>query len=241
MLTSGCWAVSDTPAVWVWKRSCIDRSSCGAVALLHPPGPDPPGGPVLGDLLEEVDVGVEEERQPRRERVDRQPGLQRQLDVGEPVGQRERQLLGGRRAGLADVVAGDRHRVPARHLGGGERDRVAHQSHRRPRREHELLLRLVLLQDVVLQRAAEPGPAGRRPSRPGRRTSPAAPARRRVDRHRRRDRAEVDAGVEVLHVGEAVDGHAAAPDLAERHRVVGVDARAASACRTPSTARHRRP
>ena len=27
MLTSGCWAVSDTPAVWVWKRSCIDRSS----------------------------------------------------------------------------------------------------------------------------------------------------------------------------------------------------------------------
>ena len=27
MFTSGCWAVSDTPAVWVWKRSCIDRSS----------------------------------------------------------------------------------------------------------------------------------------------------------------------------------------------------------------------
>ena len=27
MLTSGCCAVSDTPAVWVWKRSCIERSS----------------------------------------------------------------------------------------------------------------------------------------------------------------------------------------------------------------------
>ena len=26
MLTSGCWAVSDTPAVWVWKRSCSERS-----------------------------------------------------------------------------------------------------------------------------------------------------------------------------------------------------------------------
>ena len=25
MLTSGCWAVSDTPAVWVWKRSCSER------------------------------------------------------------------------------------------------------------------------------------------------------------------------------------------------------------------------
>ena len=48
--------------------------------------------------------------------------------------------------------------------------------------------------------------------------------RRRVDRHRRRDRAEIDARVEVLHVGQRVDRHAAAADLAERHRVVGVDA-----------------
>ena len=27
MLTSGCVAVSDTPAVWVWNRNCIERSS----------------------------------------------------------------------------------------------------------------------------------------------------------------------------------------------------------------------
>ena len=27
MLLSGCWAVSDTPAVWVWKRISSDRSS----------------------------------------------------------------------------------------------------------------------------------------------------------------------------------------------------------------------
>ena len=27
MFTSGCWAVSDTPAVWAWKRSCMERSS----------------------------------------------------------------------------------------------------------------------------------------------------------------------------------------------------------------------
>ena len=32
--------------------------------------PDPAGGAVLGDLLEEVEVGVEEEREPRRELVD---------------------------------------------------------------------------------------------------------------------------------------------------------------------------
>ena len=31
-------------------------------------------------------------------------------------------------------------------------------------------------------------------------------------------------GEEVAHVGEGVDGHAAAPDLAQGHRVVGVEA-----------------
>ncbi len=52
--------------------------------------------------------------------------------------------------------------MPPRHLGGGEPDRVADEAHRRPWREDELLLRLVLLEDVVLQRAAEarPGHAG---------------------------------------------------------------------------------
>ena len=27
MLTSGCWAVSEHPAVWVWKRQSQDRGS----------------------------------------------------------------------------------------------------------------------------------------------------------------------------------------------------------------------
>ncbi len=33
MLTSGCWAVSDTPAVWVWKRSCNDRGEVARYRL----------------------------------------------------------------------------------------------------------------------------------------------------------------------------------------------------------------
>ena len=44
----------------------------------------------------------------------------------------------------------------------------------------------------------------------------------RVDRHRRRDLAERDAGEQDLHVGERVDRDAGAADLAERARVVGV-------------------
>ena len=88
----------------------------GAIAVAQPSRPDPPSGAVLGDLFEEVDVGVEEERQSRSERVDREAGLHGQFDVREPVGKREGQLLDRRGAGLADVVSGDRDRVPARHL-----------------------------------------------------------------------------------------------------------------------------
>ncbi|HEX2055335.1 MAG TPA: GAF domain-containing protein, partial [Nitrospiraceae bacterium] len=87
--------------------------------------------PVLRDLLEEVDLGVEEEAEPRREVVDVEPSLDRLLDVGEPVLQRERELLRRRRSRLSDVVAGDRDRVPARHAAAAPLDQVAEQPHRR--------------------------------------------------------------------------------------------------------------
>jgi len=35
---------------------------------------------------------------------------------------------------------------------------------------------------------------------------------------------DLDAGEQSLHVGQYVDGHALAPDLAERARIVGVQA-----------------
>jgi hypothetical protein len=206
MFTSGCCAVSDTPAVCVWNRSC---------------------GAVLRDLLEEIEVCVEEERQARRERVDVEARFASELDVREAVRQREGELLRRGAAGLADVVAGDRDRVEARHLGRAEPNRVRDEPHRRAGREDELLLRLVLLQDVVLERAADlrarralafgVGDEHREHDRGG-----------TVDRHRRRDRAEVDAAVEVLDVGERVDRDAALADLAEREIVVGV---AAHECR----------
>jgi len=44
------------------------------------------------------------------------PALDRGVYVGEAVGEREGELLGRVRAGLADVVAGDRDRVPERQL-----------------------------------------------------------------------------------------------------------------------------
>ena len=220
-LTSGCCAVSDTPAVWRVEPQLQRPLELRAVPLPHPAGPDPARRAVLRDLLEEVDVRVEEERQARRELVDREPGGEGRLDVREPVGERERELLRGRRAGFADVVPGDRHRVPSRHLRGAEADRVGNEPHRGTRREDELLLRLVLLEDVVLERAAEllacdAGSLGRGD------VHREQHGRRRVDRHRRGDVAEVDARVEVLDVGEGVDRDAALAHLAERDGVVGV-------------------
>ena len=41
-------------------------------------------------------------------------------DVLDRVRERERELLHRRRAGFANVVAGDRDRIPVRHLGGAE-------------------------------------------------------------------------------------------------------------------------
>ena len=126
-----------------------------AVGVAHLARPDAAGGAVLGDLLEEVDLGVEEEAQARREVVDVHAAGQLLLDVGEAVLERERELLRGRAAGLADVVAGDRDRVPARHVARRPLHHVAEQAHRRVDREAPLLLGDVLLEDVGLDRAAE--------------------------------------------------------------------------------------
>ena len=166
---------------------------------------------------------VEEEAETGGEVVDVQTSGQRSLHVSEPVGQGEGQFLGGRRAGLPDVVAGDRHRIPAGHFGGGKADDVGDQAYRRPRRKDVLLLGLVLLEDVVLEGAGKAPPLD--PSLLGDghvhgqqdRGGP-------VDGHRRRDGPQVDAGEQVGHVLHGVDGHPGPTDLAEGPVMVRVAA-----------------
>ena len=81
------WAVSDEPAVWTWKRQTIDRGIGRAEALAHDRRPHPAGDPELGDLLEQLAPGGEEERQPAGEGVDVEAPLDGRLDVGDRVGQ----------------------------------------------------------------------------------------------------------------------------------------------------------
>ena len=134
-LLYGCCAVSDTPAVWVWKRSFHERSSSAPEAVAHHLRPELARGAELGDLLEEVAVRVEEERDPRREVVDVEAGVDAVLHVLDAVAQRERQLLQRRRARLADVIPAHRDRVPARHFLGAEREDVGDEPHRLARRD----------------------------------------------------------------------------------------------------------
>jgi hypothetical protein len=155
MLFSGCCAVSDTPAVCVWVRSFMRARVLGAVALLHPCAPR--CGARRGTWRSPRRSRCARRRRTRgaaRSRRRRGPRATPRSHVGEAVGEREGELLRRRRAGLADVVAADRDRVPARHLARRTRScrvtmRIAGASAGRPR-----VLRLVLLQDVVLHRAA---------------------------------------------------------------------------------------
>ena len=194
-----------------------------AVDVADPARPDPSAGTELGDLLEEVEVAVEEEAQPRRERVDVQPAREPELDVAEPVGQRERELLRGRRAGLADVVARDAQRLVRRDLLDAVLHQVTDQLEVRLRAEQPFLLRDVLLEDVGLQGAVELAGVDARPLGSDEHHAEDRDSRS-ADRHRGGDLGEVDLVEEDLHVGGRVDRDAAVADLAEAARVVGVAA-----------------
>ena len=97
-------------------------------------------------------------------------------EVLEPVREREGDLLHGRRARLADVVARDRDRVPARDVLLAEREDVGDEAQRRLRRERVRPPRRVFLEDVVLDRPRERRP--RRCRGPSRRRGGSA---RRID------------------------------------------------------------
>ena len=84
------------------------------------------------------------------------PAVHGSLDVGDGVGERERDFLHRRRAGFPDVIAADRDRVPLGQLALAEREDVGDDPQRgagwidiRPACD-------VFLQDVVLDRAGEP-------------------------------------------------------------------------------------
>ena len=187
----------------------------------HQLRPQQPAGAQLRDLHEEVHPDRPEERQPRRERVDVEPGPEAGPQVLDAVGQRVGQLEVGGRPGLLHVVAGDRDRVELRHPPGGEPEDVGDDPHRGRRRVDVGVADHELLEDVVLDRARQllarhalllGGDDVEREHR----------QHRAVHRHRHAHPVERDPVEELPHVVDRVDRDARHADVAGHPRVVAV-------------------
>ncbi len=166
-------------------------------------------------------MNVEEEREPRRESIDVQPARHPAFDVREPVRERERKLLRRRRAGFADVIAGDRDRIPLRRVLRAPLEQVHDQAQRGLDRITPRVLRHVLLEDVVLHGAAKQ--LARHSLLLGRRHVEAEQDHRRpVDGHRRGDLVERDPLEQRLHVVQARDRDPGLADFALGPRVIRV-------------------
>ncbi len=203
------------------EAQCLRLRVRRAEPLPHDLGPEPPRRAELRHLLEEVVVRVEEEREPLAELVRREPRVDGGLRVGDPVRERERELLDGGRARLADVVPRDRDRVPLRQPLVRVREEIRRQAHRGLGREDVVPARAVLLEDVVLGRPAQLLALDALPLG-DELVQQEEQGRRRVDRHRRRDLAERDPVEEELHVHDRVDRDPGPPHLAHGARVVRV-------------------
>ncbi len=129
----------------------------GSEALAHDLGPHAAGGAELRDLLEHVVVAVEEEREAGREGVDLEAGVDGGLGVGDAGAEGEGDFLDGGAALLTEVVAGDRDRVPLRDVLLAVREEVGREPHGVLGRVDVVPAGDVLLEDVVLDRAAELG------------------------------------------------------------------------------------
>ena len=221
MLFSGCWAVSVEPPVCVWKRSSFDDSFLAPKRSVMMRYHMRRAARYFATSSKTLLWAFQKKERRGANSSTSRPGVDRGLHVGDAVGERERDLLHGRRAGLTDVVAGDRDRVPLRDALAAVGEDVGDEPHRRTRRVDVRAAGDVLLQQVVLDRAVD------------RRRRHALllgdelveqqqDGRRRVDRHRRRHLVERQVAQQQAHVLERVDGHADLADLALGARVVRV-------------------
>src|SRR5439155_1463287 len=121
------------------------------------------------------------------------------VDVGDAVGEREAELLGGRTTCLAHVVAADRDRVPARNVLGAEGEHVGDDAERGRGRIDVGAARGILLEHVVLDGAADLRPRDTL-LLSYREVEAEEDHPRRVDGHRGGDAIERNTGEQRLHV-----------------------------------------
>ena len=193
----------------------------GAVFFPHQAGPDAAGRAELGDLFEEIVVHVKEKRKPRGKVINLHTALEAFVDVTEPIRKRKSQLLDSRRPSLADMVSAHADGVPVRIMFCSVLDRIDDELHGGFDREEPFLLRDVFFENIVLKGAADFFFRNALLFGDGQ-VHGQNDDGRSIDRHRSRDFAKRDAGVEDLHVLERGDGDAALADFAFAFGAVGV-------------------
>ena len=192
-----------------------------AELVAHDSRPQPSGGTELGNFLEEVVVNVEEERQARGEFAHLHPPLNRLPDVPRAVGQRVGKLLDGVGTCFSDVVAADGYCVPSGGLLCAELHRVHHEVDALVDRKQPLLLGDVLLENVVLRRAAKAVQGNSALLGHGE-IHCQQNGRGAVDRHGHGNLVDWDAFKQVFHVRERVHRRPVPTHLSLADGVVGV-------------------
>ena len=109
-LLYGCCAVSETPAVWVWKRSFHDRSSLAPKRSRITSAQSLRAARNLAISSKKSLCELKKNEMRGAKSSTSSPASTPVLHVLDAVAQRERQLLQRRRAGLADVIPAHRDR-----------------------------------------------------------------------------------------------------------------------------------
>src|SRR5215813_8167931 len=131
-----------------------------AVALRDGFVPDAASRAILGNLLEEIAVRVEEKGKLRRKIVNLHAATQSPFDILHAVPQCEGEFLYSGRTSFANVVAADGNRIELGRVLDGELEGIYDKAHGRFGRVDIFLLRDVFLEDVVLQGTGDLFPVG---------------------------------------------------------------------------------
>ena len=124
-------------------------------AFAHDARPQAARRPKLRNLFQQIIVGIEKERDPRREVVDFKAGLDRSFHVSDSIGDGECHFLDRISPRFPNVITADRNSVPVRDLARAEREGVGNQAQRRSGRKNVCAARDVLFKDIVLDCATD--------------------------------------------------------------------------------------
>ena len=203
------------------KTQLLCARAGGAESVTHDARPHPAGGAIFCDLVQEIVVRVEEEREALPALVDIETSGKGRLHVRAGVRQREGDLLHRCRAGLTDVVSANRDRVPLRQFALAVGHHVGDDPERGTRWIDVGAASDVFLQDVVLHGSRE---SRERDALPPRHANVEGEEDdgRRVDRHRGRDPPQRNLVEERRHVLNGINRHTDFANLSGRKGMVRV-------------------